>query len=235
MSPELENAKKSMCLALSAGTGGLLAIMSDIAQKQDASAVEHLQSALGGVLGIRTYPAVVAIVLIVLSVALSFIFSATSNKSAFYVGASILAIMMTAVPYSPPPSLSTSPIADLTHTELAPGLWDRLMIPPQVLAQSGSSSEQGYPVSVHLQTDNKKDVTSAIFSLVDANSGQVLGRSRVQSGDFTFYAQTRPCTLRVQVDGYAIVERPLSSSVRTLTIQLTSSNVPLALQRIFRR
>ena len=235
MSPELENAKKSMCLGLSAGTGGLLAIMSDIAQKQDASAVEHLQSALGSVLGIRTYPVVVAIVLIAMSVVLSFIFSAQSNKNAFYVGASILAIMMTAVPYSPPPSINTSPIADLTHTRLAPGLWNRLMIPPQVLAQSGSTSEQSYPVSVHLQTDNKKEVTAAIFSLVDANSGQVLARSRVQSADFTFYAQNRPATLRVQVDGYAIAERPLNSSVRTLTIQLMSSNVPLALQRIFRR
>ena len=109
------------------------------------------------------------------------------------------------------------------------------MIPPQVLAQSGSTSEQSYPVSVHLQPDNKKDVTAAIFSLVDANSGQVLARSRVQSADFTFYAQNRPSTLRVQVDGYAIAERPLNSSVRTLSIQLTSSNVPLALQRIFRR
>ncbi len=235
MSPELENAKKSMCLGLSAGTGGLLAIMSDIAQKQDASAVEHLQSALGGVLGVRTYPAVVAIVLIILSIALSFIFSAQSNKNAFYVGASILAIMMTAVPYSPPPSLSTSPTANRTDAGQRVGLLDRLMIPPQVHAQSGSSNPRSYPVEVHLQTDDKKPVTSAIFSLIDADSGQVLGRSRVQSGDFTFYAQNRPSTLRVLVDGYAIAERPLNTSVRTLTIQLTSSNVPLALQRIFRR
>jgi hypothetical protein len=235
MGLNLENARNTTCLALSAATGGLLAILSDIAQKQEASAVEHLQSALGGVLGVQTYPAVVAIVLITLSVALSFIFSAQSNKSAFYVGASILAIMMTAVPYSPPPSLSTSPTAG--HADAAPtsGLWDRLMIPPQVLAQSRSSNELTYPVDVHLQTDNRKAVTGAIFSLIDANSGQILGRSRVQSGDFTFYAQNRPCTLRVQVDGYAIVERPLNPSVRTLTILLTSSNVPLALQRIFRK
>lgn len=235
MSPELQNAKKTMCLGLSAATGGLLAILSDIAQKQDASAVEHLQSALGGVLGAQTYPAVVALALITLSVALSFIFSADSNKSSFYVGASILAIMMTAVPYNPPPSLNTTPVANHAEAAVPAGWWDRLMIPPQVLAQSRSSNDATYPVDVHLRTDDRKAVNSATFTLIDANSGEIVGRSRVQTGDFTFYAQNRPSTLRVQVDGYAIAEKPLNPSVRTLTIQLTSSNVPLALQRIFRK
>ena len=64
MALELQNARKSMGLGLSAATGGLLAVMSDIAQKQDASVVEHLQLALTGVLGFRTYPAIVTLMLI---------------------------------------------------------------------------------------------------------------------------------------------------------------------------
>jgi hypothetical protein len=78
-------------------------------------------------------------------------------------------------------------------------------------------------------------VSSATFTVIDANSGEVLGRSKVQSGDFTFYAPNRPCTLRVQVDGYAIVERQLSSASRAMTIQLAASGVPVAIQRIFRK
>jgi hypothetical protein len=235
MATELYTLKKSMCLGLSAATGGLLAVLSDIAQKQDASAVEHLQSALTGVLGLRTYPAVVVLALIVLSVALSFIFSAESNKKAFYIGASILAIMMTAVPYNAPPSLSATPTEKSAAEPVRFRWWDRLMIPGQVYAQSAPANNKSYSVDIHLQTDNRKAVSSATFTVVDANSGEVLGRSKVQSGDFTFYAPNRPCVLRVQVDGYAIVERQLSSASRAMTIQLSASPVPTALQRIFRK
>jgi hypothetical protein len=235
MATELYTLKKSMCLGLSAATGGLLAVLSDIAQKQDASAVEHLQSALTGVLGLRTYPAVVVLALIVLSIALSFIFSAESNKKAFYIGASILAIMMTAVPYNAPPSLSATPTEKSAAEPVRFRWWDRLMIPGQVYAQSAPANNKSYSVDIHLQTDNRKAVSSATFTVVDANSGEVLGRSKVQSGDFTFYAPNRPCVLRVQVDGYAIVERQLSSASRAMTIQLSASPVPTALQRIFRK
>ena len=235
MGLELQATKRSMCLGLSAATGGLLAVLSDIAQKQDASAVEHLQAALTGVIGVRTYPAVVALVLIALGVALSFIFSADSNKKAFYIGTSILAIMMTAVPYNAPPSLSTSPTAKTTAAPTTLGWWDQMMIPGEVHAQNLAPNNGSYPVDVHLQTNNGRVVKSAVYTLVDANSGAVIGRSTVPSANFTFYAPSRPCTLRVQVDGYAIAERPLSSTSRAVTIQLNSSAVPVAIQRIFRR
>ena len=88
------------------------------------------------------------------------------------------------------------------------------MIPGQVYATERPANNKSYSVDVHLQTDNGKAVSSATLTVIDANSGEVLGRSKVQSGDFTFYAPNRPCTLRVQVDGYAIVERQLSSASR---------------------
>jgi hypothetical protein len=235
MAPELQLVRRSMCLGLSAATGGLLAILSDIAQKQDASAVEHLQLALTGVFGLRTYPVIVALVLISLAVALSFIFSADSNKQAFYVGASILAIMMTAVPYNAPPSLSTTPMAKSALAPVSLGWWDQLIIPGQVYAQGTPGNNASYPVDVHLQTDNGKAVSMAVYTVIDAKSGEILGRSRVQSANFTFYAPNCSCTLRVQVEGYVIVERPLSPALRAMTIQLTASGIPLSLQRIFRR
>jgi len=235
MATELYAVRKSLCLGLSAATGGLLAVLSDIGQKQDASAVEHLKSALTGVLGIRTYPVVVVVMLIALAVALSFIFSADSNKKAFYIGASILAIMMTAVPYNTPPSLSAVPTAKSAAAPVSLGWWNRLMIPGQVYAQSAPANARSYPVDVHLQTENGKAVSSATFTVIDANSGEVLGRSTVNSGDYTFYAPSRRCTLRVQVDGYAIVDRQLSPASRAMSIQLTASAVPTAIQRIFRK
>src|SRR4051794_3645390 len=195
MATELYAVRKSLCLGLSAATGGLLAVLSDIAQKQEASAVEHLKSALTGVLGVRTYPVVVVVMLIALAVALSFIFSAESNTKAFYIGARILAIMMTAVPYNAPPSLSAVPLAKSAAAPVRLGWWNRLMIPGQVYAQSAPANDRSYPVDVHLKADNGKAVSSATFTLIDAGSGEVLARSTVSSGDYTFYTPNRSCTL----------------------------------------
>lgn len=239
MATENGNIPQKICLGLSAATGGLLAVLADIMQKQDASAVEQLKSALGAVLQIRTYPWVIGLLLIALSVALSFIFSADSNKKSFYVGASILAIMMTTVPYDAKPGLNTgavvppSPTAEKAANNL--GWWDRLMIPSQVFAQDAAPSSHGSPVTVQLETGDQKPVGIAIFSLVDPSTGQVVARSRVQAGKFTFYVTNPQYLLRVQVDGYAIAERSLNPPPPSLTIPLTPSGIPLAIQRLFRR
>jgi hypothetical protein len=225
---------RTICLGLSAATGGSLAIMSDITQKQDASAVEQLHSALGGVLGVQTYPWVVMLMLIVFSVALSFIFSADSNKKAFYIGASILALMMTAVPYKTLPNLNTSPLPGGAGAATQ-SWWDRFLIPPQVFAQNTPQPNTTSPFIVHLETEDKKPVSGAIFTLIDPSSNQTIRRSRVQGGDLTFYVNNHPYLLRVQVDGYAIAETPLNPPPRSLTISLAPSSVPLSIQRIFRK
>jgi hypothetical protein len=233
------NIQQRVCLGLSAATGGLLAVLADIMQKQDASAVEQLKAALGAVLQVRTYPWVIGLLLIALSVALSFIFSADSNKKSFYVGASILAIMMTTVPYDAKPGLSTgAAVAPVPAAEKAAnnsGWWDRLMVPSRVFAQVLESSSHGSPVTVQLETANRKPVGAAVFSLVDPSTGQVMARSRVQGSKLTFYVSNPQYVLRVQVDGYAIAEHSLNPPPPSLTITLAPSGVPLAIQRLFRR
>jgi hypothetical protein len=235
----ISNIPQKICLGLSAAIGGLLAVLADIMQKQDASAVEQLKSALGAVLQVRTYPGVVGLLLIALSVALSFIFSADSNKKSFYVGASILAIMMTSVPYDAKPGLSTGsvlhPASGAEKAAANLGWWDGLMIPAQVFAQSGAPAAHGSPVTVQVETADQKPIGIAIFSLVDPSSGQVVARSRVQGNKFTFYVTNPQYLLRVQVDGYAIAERSLNPPPPSLTVSLTPSSVPLAIQRLFRR
>ncbi|MGA8763115.1 MAG: hypothetical protein WB562_09645 [Candidatus Sulfotelmatobacter sp.] len=222
-------------LGLSAGTGGLLSVWSDIAQKPDANDIDHLQLAVGKVLGVTTYPWVIALTLIVIAVGVSFIFAAESNKKAFYTGASVLAMTMTLAPYRIPDPLNMAPAPTRAAAGTDDGWWDRFVIPPVVFAQNGQAAAHDSPVDVHLQTDDKKPVTSAIFSLIDSNNGQVIARSKVQTSDFTFYAPNRPCTLRVQVDGYTIAERSLNPAPRTLTIPLTASAVPVGIQRLFRK
>jgi hypothetical protein len=120
------------------------------------------------------------------------IFSADSNKRAFYIGASILALMMTAVPYKALPNLNTSPLPNPAGATIDPGWWDRFLIPPQVFAQNSPQSSASSPFIIHLETVDKKPVTSAIFMLIDPGSGQTIRRSRVQGSDLTFYVDNRP-------------------------------------------
>jgi len=227
---------KMIYIGLSGGVGGFLAILSDLVQKEEASAVMQINLAVRKFLGVTTYPLVVVLFLIAISVALCFIFSADSNKKAFYVGASILSIMMTAVPYNMPPSLNSQPIPAASGAVLRPNWWDKLMIPGPALAQNAQPANQTYSIHVHLDTTDKKPVESAIFTLIDPSSGQLVARSKVQGADFTFAVANRPYLLRVQVSGYAIAESSLNPAAQpSLTISLSPSSIPLSIQRIFRK
>jgi len=237
---------KRIALGLSAATGGLLAVWGDAAQKPlESNDIDHLKAALGHVLGSTPYEWIVVVALIAISVAISFIFNADTYKKAFYSGASVLAIMMTGTPYSLPPSppvpqnsgaSAAGPQNSGGSAQLMPpgrGWWGQLMIPAAVFAQS--PAQQNAQVTVHLETSDKKAVNAALFTILDSGNGQVMFQSKVSGSDFTFYVPNRPCTLRVQVDGYGIEERALNQSMRTLTISLRPTSIPLSVQRLFRR
>jgi hypothetical protein len=231
---------RSVCLGLSAGTGGLMAVWADAAQKpMESNDIDHLTAALGRVMGGKPYEWIVVLVLIGFSVAISFIFSADSNKKAFYTGASILAIMMTATPYTMPAAISAPPGQAATPTEgnaqpADPSWWDRWMVPAQVFAQGPAANGQGSQLTVRLDAGGKP-ISAAVFTIFDA-TGQTIVQSKVSSSTFTFYLPNRAATLRVQVDGYAIEERSLSQKVGpTMDIALHPTNIPLSLQRLFRK
>jgi hypothetical protein len=228
------NIKKSICLGLSAATGGLVAVLSDIMQKHEASAVEQLQITLGSIFGVHTYLWFAALLLIFLSVALSFIFGSDTNKTAFTTGAGILAFLVTVTPYKPLPNLDTAPPAAGTSAANI-GIWDRLMIPGRVFAQSSVPAAASTPYTIHLQTADHKPVSEVVLTLIDPSNGQALRRSRVQGSDLTFYVGNGSYSLRVQVDGYQITEIPLTPPPHSVTVNLAPSSVPLALQRLFRK
>ena len=226
--------KATICLGLSAATGGFVAVLSDIMQKHEASDVEQVRYTLGDMLGVQTYLWAAALLLIGLGVIVSYIFGSESNKEAFTTGAGILALMVTLTPYKPLPNLDTAPpTTRAAVTDV--GWWDRLMIPGQVLAQNPAPSAASAPFTVHLDTADKKPVASAIFTLIDPGNGQSVRRSRVQGSDLTFYVPNQTYLLRVQADGYQIAEVSLTPPPRNITVNLTPTSVPLALQRLFHK
>ena len=95
---------------LSALVGGVFCVLADLMQKSDASAVEHLGRKLGETFSLVQGATLLAtLTVLVLAVAVPLIFESSTKTSAFYLGASVLAILMTMTPYEPPSGFQTLP------------------------------------------------------------------------------------------------------------------------------
>lgn len=227
------NQKKRIFLGLSAATGGVVAVLADLMQKGEASAVENLAS----VLRIPQHLGAAAILLVALSVALSFIYGAESNQKAFTTGAGILALLVTLTPNKAVPTFDTvTPSGGSSSSEpVVPtkdvGWLERLVIPGTVYAQ-GPSAPGMY--TAQLKPSDGKSVSDALFLLIDPSSGQVVRRSRVLDNRLAFYAPNSSYRLRVQVDGYQIAEVSLPNSPGPFSVPLTRSSIPVSLQRLYR-
>jgi|GEM_PF-6870746 hypothetical protein len=96
-------------IGISGALGGILCILADLAQKAEASAVLTIGHNLGMFLKIPYANILASVTIVAIATGLCFIFDVKTKQRAFYLGASILAIMMTLVPYNPPSSLSSIP------------------------------------------------------------------------------------------------------------------------------
>jgi len=224
--------RQKIYVGLSGGFGGVLAILADLIQKEQASAVVKVDEALRTTLMLSISPLIVAALLVGFSVALCFVFSVDSSKSAFYRGASILTVLMTLVPYKVPLSIPTTP--EQAQPPVQSSVIDNLLV-PVVYAQTPAGAQAKFRIDVRLSTSNGKKVASAIYTLVDPTTGATIARSNVQGNEFSFYVTGRDYLLRVEAPNYSIAQRPLNvKSSQTITIPLTATWMPLAIQRVWR-
>ncbi len=229
-----------ICLGLSAAVGGFVAVLSDVLQKNQASAVDKIDYSLQTTLSVSSHPVLVMSILIGLAVALCFIFGAESNKRAFYIGASIPSILMTLVPYELPKSLPPAPVP-ATGLVPAPGPQHGTLLGPwKVFAQSEQPEAARARVEVHVRTQDNRPIDETVFTLIDQRTQKIFGRSKVRGGDFAFYVPTRPIgsyLLRVEVVGYQTMQlffQVLPNHNKSISISLESSSLPLQIQRLFK-
>lgn len=99
-----------LTLVSSAFVGGIVCVLADLLQKAEASAVLLIGRKLEEIFSGLLWANVIAIVLVLaLAIAVSLIFESDTKKGAFYLGASVLAILMTITPYKMPPGFQTAP------------------------------------------------------------------------------------------------------------------------------
>jgi hypothetical protein len=210
----------------SGGFGGLLAILADVLQKQQASTVAKMDDALKTTLGLPVPILVVIPVLMALGVGLCLVFKVESREAAFFRGASVIALLMTVVPYNVPPELPRN--QDQANT-----LSQQLDLGNVVFAQTRGNDAQS-KVNVQLVMPNGGQPSSAIYTLKDASNGAVIARSNVQGSAFDFYVPNRTYLLQVEVANCRIEQRQLSvNGPQSLTIHLVNSSVPAAIQRLW--
>jgi hypothetical protein len=96
-------------LAVAAFVGGLVAMLADLIQKDLASATLKMANIFEDKLAIPHATLVAICLVLFIAVALCFIFEVQTTRRAFYTGASVLAILMTVVPYNHPKDFKTQP------------------------------------------------------------------------------------------------------------------------------
>src|SRR5215831_17783775 len=176
---------KQKCYIGAAGAfGSILATLADIIQKEQASAVTKLAEALQTTLRISVSPLHVLLLLVVLAIGLCFVFAVETTKSAFYRGASVLALLMTIVPYKIPPSIPTNP--NLPDPNPASDRLDEFFI-PAVYAQTPVAAQQRIRVEIHLTSNDGKNIQGAVYTLISPTTKGIIARSKVQGSDFSFY------------------------------------------------
>lgn len=183
---------RTVGIGLSAAIGGLAAVLVDLFQKQDASAVYELTTVVNSLASILqpsghlSVPVVgVGLALMVFSILLAFISEARTRSAAFYSGASVITVLMTLVPYDAP---LPTPSGTTVSSETAMGVetWSDGFI-PAAYAGSGygtfgdarvwfaqSGNEVPVTIIVNVPTDNAQAAkTTRITGLLhDALTGR---------------------------------------------------------------
>ena len=243
--------------ALSAAVGGMIAVLADLVQKEQASAIVQLTTAVNQFSeGFAIPVGGMGLLLVVLAVGMSFVMQPSNRFAAFYTGASIITVVMTGIPYDRPPPIEV--IEDLTGTEIIepsafktyPHGIRKPVFPVEKVQQDGR-----IPVIVTVSGPADKWGPNSVLEgkLFDKVSGRTWelnqGAAKTRRGGgqinfiYKFYVDaSEPVNgtfahlyVRVEADGYTIGKAQkkvtrLGQPVE-LNVTLEPSNLPVWLQR----
>jgi MFS family permease len=210
--PPWTNFARACAIGVSAMIGAVVAVMADLVQKEAASAVLKITGIANVHLGLIVSPLLWALGLVLLGVALCFVFEPATKKAAFYLGASIIALVMTAIPFQTPPTMVTPEVegqgeeASLRRLVVLAGLkaW------PQI-AEAGARKLE---VVVTVTAQPGGEPGPLLLSLFDEATGkQWRYSSSVRPGEtathvwlFPKNGHRRSFILRAEAKGYGIKE-----------------------------
>lgn len=234
--------------ALSAGIGAVLAVMADLIQKENASAVVKVSSVTSEHLSLTAPPFVWALVLIALGISLCLVFEPKTKARAFYLGASVVALVMTAVPYSPPPSAPPP----LTAGQMNPLLPNHNFFLANAHAQILKTESREDTVELEIRAidlaekQTREEVIEVLLSVYDTtNEEKWQFNLSVPSGDISkkswvlpASSQERTFLVRAEAEGYKVFTSehsvPGGATLVSVPVLLIPTVVPLWVDKMFR-
>lgn len=169
----------ALTLYLCAAIGGLVATLADVVQKEEASATAKLTSVAALHLDTILHPLWTLWLLVFLSGLLCFVFQPRDRRSAFAIGAGVIAMIMTVTPYDQPASGLPPAPAEQAGGALGP----RLAFAGDdaaTLRLVGGATRSGERVHYMLENRSRLSATLGV-SLFDKAAGREY-RQRVRIG-----------------------------------------------------
>jgi hypothetical protein len=218
--------------------GAAISVFADIIQKADAeaSAVLVMANKVKQVFGFPVAPVAMALLIVLLSVVVCFIYGVTKPKEAFIGGASVLSMMMTATPVAKIPSAPITPTQNKSIP--ADNSFLGIFSPKEAYAQTDEKSKDLVPVDVTIKPQGAGATSNTTVTIKKDDS--TISQSVIDRNQFTLNLPQGQYKVKVATPGYAITEEKLivpskgSNDSRELTINLQPSSVPLSIQRAFR-
>ena len=225
--------------------GGFIAAFADLMQKEHASAVLKIANTANTYLDVAMPKWVAFLFIAVVAGFVSLIFGADDVKKSFTTGLSALSIVMTAVPYTSPPT--TVSLSDATGIRTAISEFVVRRAYAQETKPLPARGVGSVPIVLRLMSDRSApDVEKVTVTVSDKADTSPIARlvfrkepGKPSDGNLirqvSFSLPPGDYSLRIEASGHRIVNRVVkvgAGGPMTIDVQMASTSIPLFLQRL---
>lgn len=218
-----------------AAAGGLMAAIADVVQKEEASAVVKMTSASAQFMKMTMEPIWILGLIIVLSAVLCFVFQPQGRKQSFGIGIGVIAAIMTATPFKPPPTGLPGGGQAEAAAPAQPVRWAGAEPAFVMLVDGGRKPKGKAPISqksrvLFTLSDAPSLPMDVSISLFDPASGEQYRQTATLSRETTYHLRFEidkvkpgaPVIYTIDVNGYRseIKEVVMASDMQTVPLRL---------------
>lgn len=249
---------KLVYIILSGVAGSFFAVLADMTMKSNASAVVKMGDAIRTHLGLNCTNIIAAVILLAGGALVCAIFTPENRKKAFYLGASIITIIMTLTPYRVPNTISSEPAGIVGGGNSMNIIYEHALLgqawahtPPDTV-----ETEELKPIGLNIliKAAKGKTLKEAVVTLRDYNNKKILASSKFKHTNFKIYQPKGEYIITIESPGHKIYEQHFrldyEDTISTIThidtlttfyngdsleILLDFSRIPLTIQRLIKK
>lgn len=197
-------------IIFSAILGSFIATLADVIMKENASATGKVAEALEYILEFPVPKLYSMILLILLGVSISLVMGVKDMKKALATGASIVALIMTGIPYETPVTLTSN--TQLQGQESSPFIRN---------AYAGMKSVNSVKVNITINTSDNLNPQWVLITAKALPKRTILGRNKLSGSRYiSFSLPTNEFELTIEAPGYTTAVMPFYLNVGNLELNI---------------